>query len=134
MLLTRRARATAFGAVGTALHAVGDSDQPKAGDAGGLTPAAFERPRGSASLCRLSAPIIPAVQEPTQDTIEIRINGQSRTLAAGRTVAELLRELDLHPVRVAVEINENLVPRRSFDRTPVAAGDRIEIVTFVGGG
>ncbi len=77
--------------------------------------------------------IIALVQNST-NAIEVWVNGQTRSLAAGRTVADLLSELELHPVRVAVEINERLVPRRQFHQTPVAAGDRIEIVTFVGGG
>ena len=49
-------------------------------------------------------------------------------------MADLLSQLDLEPVRVAVEINEDIVPRKRFGETPIRDGDRIEIVTFVGGG
>jgi len=49
-------------------------------------------------------------------------------------VADLLSQLDLEPVRVAVEINEDIVPRKRFGETAIRDGDRIEIVTFVGGG
>ena len=49
-------------------------------------------------------------------------------------MADLLSQLELEPVRVAVEINEDIVPRKRFGETPIHDGDRIEIVTFVGGG
>ncbi len=62
------------------------------------------------------------------------INGKPQTVAEGTTVAALLERLELAPIRVAVEINEDLVPRRSFEATTIRPGDRIEIVTFVGGG
>jgi len=66
--------------------------------------------------------------------MQVTINGKTETLADGITVAELLAQLDLQPIRVAVEVNEDLVPRKTFAETPVRDGDQIEIVTFVGGG
>jgi len=66
--------------------------------------------------------------------MQVTINGKSETVADGITVAALLAKLDLQPVRVAVEVNEDLVPRKTFAETPVREGDRIEIVTLVGGG
>ena len=67
-------------------------------------------------------------------TIRITVNGQPRSVAADSSVASLLGELDLQPIRVAVEINEDLVPRKQFGDTTLHDGDRVEIVTFVGGG
>lgn len=64
----------------------------------------------------------------------ITLNGKPETLADGTTVAALLDQLQLAPIRVAVEINEELVTRREFPATPLRDGDRMEIVTFVGGG
>ena len=64
----------------------------------------------------------------------VTLNGENKNVEDGSTVAELLRVLDLTPVRVAVEINEELVPRRTFAESSIKDGDRIEIVTFVGGG
>ncbi len=64
----------------------------------------------------------------------ITLNGKPETLADGTTVAALLDQLQLAPIRVAVEINEELVTRREFPATPLHDGDRMEIVTFVGGG
>jgi sulfur carrier protein len=43
-------------------------------------------------------------------------------------------QLKLEPIRVAVEINENLIPRKTFAKTVLREGDRVEVVTLVGGG
>jgi thiamine biosynthesis protein ThiS len=67
-------------------------------------------------------------------TIAATINGHERRLTAGTTLRGLLDELSLEPVRVAVEVNRELVRRAELDQTVVGDGDRIEIVTFVGGG
>lgn len=66
--------------------------------------------------------------------MRVTINGKADTVTPGATVADLLARLDLAPVRVAVEINEDLVPRKTFDEAALCEGDRVEIVTFVGGG
>lgn len=50
------------------------------------------------------------------------------------TLGRLLTQLKLEPVRVAVEINEDLVPRKAFAKTVLHEGDRVEVVTLVGGG
>lgn len=63
----------------------------------------------------------------------LTINGQPRDFAA-RTLADLLAELALKHDRVAVEHNGKIVPRSAWDATPLADGDRLEIVHFVGGG
>jgi len=66
--------------------------------------------------------------------MRITVNGKIETIEDADTVADLLARLKLEPVRVAVEINEDLVPRKTFERTGLHEGDRVEIVTFVGGG
>ncbi|MDO8629610.1 MAG: sulfur carrier protein ThiS [Phycisphaerales bacterium] len=66
--------------------------------------------------------------------MRITLNGQLEALDSAATVADLLARLKLEPIRVAVEVNEDLVPRKSFEKTPLRDGDRVEIVTFVGGG
>ena len=68
------------------------------------------------------------------DRIDVVINGESRSLAAGTTVAALIAELGLADRRVAVERNREVVPRAQHASTELAAGDRVELVTFVGGG
>lgn len=66
--------------------------------------------------------------------MEIIVNGQSRSVAEGTTVRGLLAELALAESRVAVERNRVIVPRGGFALVALGDGDRIEIVTFVGGG
>ena len=66
--------------------------------------------------------------------MQLTVNGQDRELEEGTTIAELLEQLELDPRMLAVERNLNLVPRTQHANTPLAAGDRIEVVTLVGGG
>ena len=67
-------------------------------------------------------------------TIRIELNGRSREIGASTALSDLIRALDLAPEAVAVEVNQRLVPRRSRDTTFLSPGDRVEIVTLVGGG
>lgn len=67
-------------------------------------------------------------------TIDVVINGQPRTVPAGITVEGLIAELGFGGRRVAVERNREVVPRAQHATTTLAAGDRLEVVTFVGGG
>lgn len=67
-------------------------------------------------------------------SIDVVINGQPRTIGEGTSVTVLLRELGLGERRVAVERNREIVPRAAHATTILAAGDRLELVSFVGGG
>ncbi len=64
----------------------------------------------------------------------IVVNGQPRDIAATLTVVELLEQLEIPLRGVAVEINGRIVPRSRHAEQSVAAGDRLEIVSLVGGG
>ena len=64
----------------------------------------------------------------------ILVNGQPEEIPEGSTLAALLAQLKLSPDRVAVERNLDIVPRDQWDSTRLVAGDRLEIVHFVGGG
>jgi thiamine biosynthesis protein ThiS len=66
--------------------------------------------------------------------VQIVVNGQPREAPPGATVASLLETLGLDPRQLAVERNLELVPRGEHARTELAPGDRLEIVTLVGGG
>ena len=66
--------------------------------------------------------------------MRITLNGRQETLDSTTTLGQLLTRLKLEPIRVAVEVNEDLVPRKTFADTAIRDGDRIEIVTLVGGG
>lgn len=63
----------------------------------------------------------------------IILNGEQRRTSAS-TIAQLVRELDLLPEKVAVERNGEIVPRSTLESAPLGADDRLEIVHFVGGG
>ncbi len=67
-------------------------------------------------------------------SIDVVINGQARFVNEGTTVAGLIGELGLGERPVAVERNREVVPRAKHASTVLAAGDRLEVVTFVGGG
>ena len=68
------------------------------------------------------------------ESIDVVINGETRTVVQGTTVAGLIEQLGLGERRVAVERNREVVPRAQHATTVLAAGDRVEVVTFVGGG
>jgi sulfur carrier protein len=67
-------------------------------------------------------------------TVQITVNAETRQVAEAITVAALLDELQLTGKLVAVEVNLELVPRQRHAQQHLAAGDRVEIVTLVGGG
>jgi sulfur carrier protein len=64
----------------------------------------------------------------------IVVNGETRQVADRATIATLLEELSLAKAACAVEVNKRLVPRPEHPSRPLQDGDRIEIVTLVGGG
>mgnify|MGYP002620983776 FL=1 len=66
--------------------------------------------------------------------ISIQVNGETREVPAPTTVADLLARIGLDARKVAVERNLEIVPRSTYATTALAAGDRLEIVHFIGGG
>ena len=64
----------------------------------------------------------------------ITLNDAARAVASGLTIKGLLVELKLEPRFLAVELNRCVVPRADHATTPLSDGDRVEIVTLVGGG
>ncbi len=70
----------------------------------------------------------------TDAALRITLNGETRDVAAGLTLATLLDTLGLDRRKVAVERNEAIVSRSAYEQTTIADGDRFEIVHFIGGG
>lgn len=66
--------------------------------------------------------------------VRILANGQPRELPEGTSLTEFLEGLRLSSSRVAVEHNGSIVPRERYDDVILAGGDRLEVVTLVGGG
>lgn len=70
-------------------------------------------------------------------SLTLVLNGQSRTfptLPEPASLDQVIAELGLKGDRVAVEHNGEIVPRSAWPQTSVGAGDRLEVVHFVGGG
>ena len=66
--------------------------------------------------------------------MQIIVNGEQKDFKEGFTIIALLAELGVQNERVAVELNLDIVPRGRFGDTILKDGDRVEIVSFVGGG
>jgi thiamine biosynthesis protein ThiS len=66
--------------------------------------------------------------------VTILVNGESRQVADGTTVAQLVADLKLGARPLAVEVNLELIPRSRHAEHRLSEGDRLEIVTLVGGG
>ena len=66
--------------------------------------------------------------------MNITVNGESREIADGVTVGQLLEELSIRPGRVVIELNREIVARAVYDSAQLKDGDTLEIVHFVGGG
>ena len=66
--------------------------------------------------------------------LAITVNGEPRRIAGPATVADLLRQLELDPRTVVVELNRHIVRRPRLGEIELAEGDSVELVHFVGGG
>jgi thiamine biosynthesis protein ThiS len=62
------------------------------------------------------------------------INGETLEISNVETLQELLKELQIEPGRVAVEINLSVVRKADYSTCKLNDGDRVEIVNFIGGG
>jgi sulfur carrier protein len=66
--------------------------------------------------------------------MKLWVNGEERDVNAARDIVGLIGALGLDRRKIAVERNLEIVPRSAYGATPIAEGDRIEIVHFIGGG
>lgn len=66
--------------------------------------------------------------------LSVLVNGKARSVPAGTTVDSLVALLGLRERRLAIAVNRAVVPRSTYDRVALAAGDRVEILEAVGGG
>lgn len=70
----------------------------------------------------------------TSQTIDIQVNGDLQSCPLGQRLPELLTQLKLNPRLIAIEYNGEILHRQFWDERLVMEGDRLEIVTIVGGG
>ena len=74
-------------------------------------------------------------KQPAGSTLRLFVNDEARLVPVGSTVGELVSKvLGLQPAQVAVERNKVIVRRADYATTRLGEGDRLEIVTFFGGG
>ena len=66
--------------------------------------------------------------------LRVVVNGDERRAPGPATVLDLLAHLGLDPRTVVVELNREIVRRPRLGETPLAEGDSVELVHFVGGG
>lgn len=66
--------------------------------------------------------------------ITLQVNGEPRTCSDGSRLPDLLEQLGFNPRLVAVEYNGEILHRQFWSETQVQEGDRLEVVTIVGGG
>lgn len=66
--------------------------------------------------------------------MEIKLNGKTREVADGITVSQLLGELKLQALRVAVQVNVDIIKRERYGEVVLQPGDNVEVLTFMSGG
>jgi sulfur carrier protein len=66
--------------------------------------------------------------------MQLVINGQEKDMPSSVTITQMLKELNITGSHIAVALNFQVVPRSSYDQTPLNEGDKVEIVHAVGGG
>ncbi|MBI4833682.1 MAG: sulfur carrier protein ThiS [Planctomycetes bacterium] len=62
------------------------------------------------------------------------INGQQKEMPDNLTLSALLTELRINPLGVAVELNLKIIPKTDYAKTQLKENDKLEIISFVGGG
>ena len=66
--------------------------------------------------------------------MHIHVNGKKFKLKNGMRIPNLAKELGLNLSKVAIEINESVIPKEKYKKLILKKGDKIEVVTFLGGG
>nr|WP_296266957.1 sulfur carrier protein ThiS [uncultured Merdimonas sp.] len=64
----------------------------------------------------------------------IRVNGADQPLKERMLLSDFLKEAGYQKGRIAVELNEKIIPKSQYDQTWISDGDVLEVVSFVGGG
>ncbi|HET8705327.1 MAG TPA: sulfur carrier protein ThiS [Pseudomonadales bacterium] len=66
--------------------------------------------------------------------MSFQLNGESKQIESGKTLTDLVALLGLTGKRIAIEVNEEIIPRGEHASTQIQPGDKIEIVNAIGGG
>ena len=68
------------------------------------------------------------------ETVKLQVNGEEKHCLSGNNLPQFLTEMGLNPRLIAVEYNGEILHRQYWENTILQTGDRLEIVTIVGGG
>ncbi len=68
------------------------------------------------------------------ETVKLQVNGEEKNCLSGHNLPQFLEAMGLNPRLVAVEYNGEILHRQYWENTTLKTGDRLEIVTIVGGG
>ncbi len=74
------------------------------------------------------------ISEELTQMITIVLNGENKQIDDDSNIEQLLHNLDLNNKRLAVEINQEIIPRSNYDRHTLEESDKVEIVQAIGGG
>ncbi|MGH1537214.1 MAG: sulfur carrier protein ThiS [Gammaproteobacteria bacterium] len=66
--------------------------------------------------------------------MQIEINGKLKSVSERLTAQQLLQELGIEDKKLALEINQEIVPRSTFSNRVLQSGDKVEIIHAIGGG
>lgn len=66
--------------------------------------------------------------------VQIRLNGKMREVAEGMTLSDLLTHLHIHPLRVAVQLNTEVIKRERYGEVVLKEADVVEVLTVMAGG
>lgn len=66
--------------------------------------------------------------------MELTVNGKTLEVTDGATITVLLEQLQINPLRVAVQLNQRIIKRELYERTVLCTGDILEVMTFMAGG
>lgn len=66
--------------------------------------------------------------------VELTVNGKKLEVTDGATITALLEELQINPLRIAVQLNQRIIKRELYESVVLQAGDMLEIITFMAGG
>ncbi len=70
----------------------------------------------------------------SESKVIIELNGEPFEIEEGLRLSDLIERLELRPTRIAVELNYAVVPKAEYSKVSLKAGDKVEVVHFVGGG
>jgi len=75
-----------------------------------------------------------ASKSQSEKRMQILVNGAEQDLPTGANILALLKQLDIAPERIAIEINLTVIDRAAYHERIFQEGDKVEIISFIGGG